>query len=440
MERLETDMDDLFLKAGELYPLKISDRDWDAVLGKYQNENLGNTNAISGSSVRALGNKRKWILLLILLPLGLTGIIYVYTSGLTYKRQVIPPTVAFKNDPVPEKTSANINRTAGTGETIKSDPDHRDAAGSATATNNPIRLKMRGSADLTAGGINQNEDRQFKNSTHSKKGNSPSEAEFGSKSNIPLGDESPFGQEASDIQLAKPLSLTTVPESNQTISVIQIPLAAPSVEMIPSLKSKRPAPFAQSSKGFYVGFLAGPDISAVKFQSVNQVGFSLGAIVGYRFNKNLALETGILWDKKYYYSKGEYFNKDQAGIPYNILSLNGSCNMFEIPVNLRYDFATETNHGFFVKAGLSTYLMKKESYSYITERYGNRHEGDTTYNNASQNYFSVLQLSAGYELAVSGKTKISIEPYVKIPLMGIGVGGMPISSAGLYLGITHSFH
>ena len=34
MERLESDMDDLFLKAGELYPLKVSESDWDGVLGK----------------------------------------------------------------------------------------------------------------------------------------------------------------------------------------------------------------------------------------------------------------------------------------------------------------------------------------------------------------------------------------------------------------------
>ena len=62
--------------------------------------------------------------------------------------------------------------------------------------------------------------------------------------------------------------------------------------------------------------------------------------------------------------------------------------------------------------------MNSESYSYTAERYGNHWVGDTTYNNASKNYFSILQLSAGYELAISSKTKISIEPYVKIPMVG----------------------
>jgi len=41
MEHLENDMDDLFQKAGELYPLKTTGSDWDAVAGKLQNETPG---------------------------------------------------------------------------------------------------------------------------------------------------------------------------------------------------------------------------------------------------------------------------------------------------------------------------------------------------------------------------------------------------------------
>jgi len=36
MEYLDDEMDDLFRKAGEQYPLKTSDSDWDAVLGRLQ--------------------------------------------------------------------------------------------------------------------------------------------------------------------------------------------------------------------------------------------------------------------------------------------------------------------------------------------------------------------------------------------------------------------
>jgi hypothetical protein len=48
-------------------------------------------------------------------------------------------------------------------------------------------------------------------------------------------------------------------------------------------------------------------------------------------------------------------------------------------------------------------------------------------------------LSGGYERAIGEKTKIRIEPYVNIPLQGVGTGSLPISSVGFYLGISHSF-
>jgi len=48
MEHLENDMDDLFQKAGELYPLKTTGSDWDAVAGKLQNEGPGEVQDLSG--------------------------------------------------------------------------------------------------------------------------------------------------------------------------------------------------------------------------------------------------------------------------------------------------------------------------------------------------------------------------------------------------------
>ena len=90
----------------------------------------------------------------------------------------------------------------------------------------------------------------------------------------------------------------------------------------------------------------------------------------------MALESGLIWDKKNYYSNGEYFDKSKTTIPNNVnINLDGYCNMFEIPLNFRYDFAARNNHNFFATAGLSSYIMKKEYYNYKAESYylGTRH-------------------------------------------------------------------
>src|SRR5580704_2431650 len=80
MEHLENDMDHLFQKAGELYPLKTSGSDWDAVTGKLNEEGFGDPSAVPGMNTRARRNKRSWLLLLLLIPIGLGSIVYFSSS------------------------------------------------------------------------------------------------------------------------------------------------------------------------------------------------------------------------------------------------------------------------------------------------------------------------------------------------------------------------
>jgi hypothetical protein len=85
--------------------------------------------------------------------------------------------------------------------------------------------------------------------------------------------------------------------------------------------------------------------------------------------------------------------------------------------------------------------MKKESYDYDVY-YGSagsyrRHKLDTT--NATKNFFSNLSLSAGYTHRLGNFADLRIEPYVKVPLSGMGIGSVPLFSAGLQVGLTRKF-
>jgi hypothetical protein len=202
-----------------------------------------------------------------------------------------------------------------------------------------------------------------------------------------------------------------------------------------STAKKKTNAVAKQSGGFYFSLFAGPDFSTVKFQDVHQVGSGLGISVGYRFNK-LSVETGLIWDQKYYYSSGEYFkNSPQTYYPPNT-TFNGHCDMFEIPLLARYDFSPDKKSGFFAKAGFSSYLM---THQYYSKKINGVDSGSWPWTESANYFFSIVQLSGGYEFSIGAKTKIQVEPYIKIPLRGLGEGNMPISSAGIYFGITHSF-
>lgn len=191
-------------------------------------------------------------------------------------------------------------------------------------------------------------------------------------------------------------------------------------------------------KGFYLGALAGPDISTIKMQQVKKAGYSLGILVGYRLNKRFSLETNFLYNKKNYYTDGKYVNKQNLSIPSNdsIINLNGYCHMYEVDLTGRYDFTPLKRDHFFIRGGMASYFMKEQEYSYLgTWSNGVPYTNSVDYGNATNNLFSVVHLSAGYEYKV-GKVSIRIEPYLKIPIMGLGKGKLPVTSMSLYMGIS----
>ncbi len=450
MEHLENDMDDLFQKAGEHYPLKTSGSDWDAVLGKLNEEGFGDHTGIPGLNSRSSRNKRRWLFSLLLIPISLGSIIYFSSS----KKLSGSPAINTGKRNLTKRPEASSIRLYNKSESVKS-----KWRAETNSNSSLIQQKLRGSNSqretshasknlIKAGGNQGNGETKLltkagtgnnKNGTHPKSaGLSIGAAE---SINTLSSSENP---ENSQIYLAqklakKPLSLS-VSESNEIIAVYgkTLPTAASGPMNIVSSPTNSKT---KTNKGFYAGFIGGPDLSTVKFQSVEKLGYSLGALIGYRFNKQLSVETILLWDKKFYYTEGKYFSKDQLYVPpyTDILNVNGNCNMFEIPISIRYDFASGANHGFFITGGLSSYLMKEQNYTAMVDSNGSQWPYSFSSSQPSNYFFSIIQLSAGYEFAVSGKTKIRIEPYVKIPLQGVGIGSLPISSTGLYLGITHSF-
>jgi hypothetical protein len=191
-------------------------------------------------------------------------------------------------------------------------------------------------------------------------------------------------------------------------------------------------------KKLYLTALAGPDISRVKGQQLEAPGYSLGILVEYRFAKKWMVESGLFRDQKNYYSKGNYFKTDKINLPSysNIIEVEGYCDMFEIPVNARFYAVQKKRSAFVVSAGVSSYLMQKEDYTYAYERYNTVYNSTKYYKRASRDWFSIANISLAYEQQV-GRGRLRIEPYIKQPLRGVGVGSLPLSSAGVLAGVMY---
>ncbi|GAA4736589.1 outer membrane beta-barrel protein [Flavisolibacter ginsenosidimutans] len=194
------------------------------------------------------------------------------------------------------------------------------------------------------------------------------------------------------------------------------------------------------SKRFSIGIEAGTGTTSVKFQRAKGLGFDLGLTAGYDLSKRLSIQAAVLSSKKNYYTNGAAFNTSKIYLPVNtkITSVEGRCRMLEIPIALRYNFSSSRKQEWFVAAGASSFLMKREDYDYeyFYANSGQSVKRSKTYKNSSKDWLAVAQFSGGYAYDVKGKFGLVAEPYIQVPLKGAGFGKLPLTSAGLRLSLV----
>jgi hypothetical protein len=195
-----------------------------------------------------------------------------------------------------------------------------------------------------------------------------------------------------------------------------------------------------NNKGnFYAAVLFGTDLSTVKLQTLSKPGITSGIKLGYNFAGKWSVKTGVLYSMKSYYSNGKYFEyKVNPGIKIN--NVDGVCHMIEIPLDVKFKLAQIKNHSFYTSVGMSSYLMKKEDYNYDYDWYGQPYYANKTYTNSTNNLFSIIDINFGYQHKLGKTSAYRIEPYTKIPVKGLGIGNLPITSFGLNFLISKDFH
>ena len=206
-----------------------------------------------------------------------------------------------------------------------------------------------------------------------------------------------------------------------------------------NLIDRKTNPFVKQ-KGLYMDFVLGSGYSEVKSQGMTKPGLDAGLRIGYRLNKKISLESGIIFTHKKYYSSGAFFNMDkvESSMPtgMKVMELNGISQLLEVPLKIKYNMPLNKNSNLFSGAGIVSYLMTKEKNNYHTILNGTENEMVSTYTKPARYFAASLNLSLGYELELKNAKSIRIEPYMQIPLQGVGVGSMQVKSTGLRIGYS----
>ncbi len=195
-------------------------------------------------------------------------------------------------------------------------------------------------------------------------------------------------------------------------------------------KNKRDTWKAPRRKGFEGGIHLGPDVNTTRSFTSMRTGFTGGLLLRYHVNNRVYFSTGAAYTKKLYKATPKEYNTPYPG---NYTKIDADCDVIDVPVNIHYVFADGPAGRWNVSAGVSTYFMLREKYDYY---YPNYYKRTRVFSNQNQHYFSVLNISAGWEKNTKGRVNWGLQPYVKIPLGGVGEGEVKLYSAGLSLQVT----
>jgi len=422
MQHVDPDMNELFKKAGDEYPLKTDSSDWETVLSKMN----GIVNDNEAFQKRTVAYKKLAVglfSLLMLLPLSLLLKDHFTTQQ---QEQLNSATTNKENTRDKNRVANNENRKA----EVQTSKNLGNADG------------MSGNGEQASSNV---ADFSYLSDNKNVKNNVVIANPF-----LPTLNKKDQNEQNKESTLALPSRVNRHGNEIAGVSSLQ-----ESVKDIPAASSKdisnavvssvqeeklidHPVSFSKP-KRFYIGGVFAPELMSVKFQPVNKTSLNIGLLTGYKLNNRFSIELGFMLAHKYYYSDGKYINKNAIRRDNSeILKVNAYNDVTEIPLGVRYDIRSSKNAKLFAGIGVVSYIIHKQQYTYVYTKQGQQMEG-VKYNNKAANYwFSNAQLSAGYEQRVGKIGEIRVEPYYRIPLKGIGIGDLHVTSVGLNLALTRS--
>ena len=190
---------------------------------------------------------------------------------------------------------------------------------------------------------------------------------------------------------------------------------------------------------FGFSFSAGPDLSFVNISQPGKITLAFGAGLQYTFAKRITVMAGFYVSRKKYSTDSAGYHPPAVFWNYypDMQNIEANCKVYDIPVSLRYQFKQKNKHSFFAGAGVSSYLMKQENYDYsYKSAAGQPYYRSYSYSNKNNHLFSAVTLSGGYSYALNKNLSFSAEPYLKIPLKGIGYGRVNLKGSGILFTVS----
>ena len=186
--------------------------------------------------------------------------------------------------------------------------------------------------------------------------------------------------------------------------------------------------------------LASSDVNGTNsFQG--KVGSNYGLLLSFGATKKLTITSGVVYSSKPYstsfsnYRTTYNFRQDPTDV-------TADCKMLDIPINIGYQVYGNVRNKLSVGTGLSSYLMLHEKYRFNYADGNNGGVWPQTYTvpNSKGYLLSIININATYEHKINSKFGVSVQPYMKVPISGVGYSDIKLQSTGVAVGVTYNIN
>lgn len=177
-----------------------------------------------------------------------------------------------------------------------------------------------------------------------------------------------------------------------------------------------------------------PDYSSVRFTAVNGTGTNYGVLAEYHLTPHWSVIAGGIWSRKIYSATDVEYNG------HRVARADGDCRILDIPLNVNYIFKPDRKFSFYTSVGFSTYIMNEEDYVFhVDSGYGSA-SYSTNVRGKNNELFSIVNVSVGAQKKITDRWSIQLEPFVKVPVKGIGEGDLSLNTLGAFFHLKYSFY
>ncbi len=434
MNEWDNDINNLFKRAAEEYPLKTGKGEWHKVEHKLSNKH---TNALYEKKPNSF---KKYSVLLAFLTIAFAGFIawnQYYFDESTAKRALTQQTDAPKKIIKPQSTnhdSDTLNALSNKSVAIKNGkPSQHGASMDLEHTNSQYNRAINSSIkdDITINAISAHLD---------KIKTSPGDvADLLKLSNYSIDKDAAIEPIESLITptntLVSPdrLSLSNIDQIHQPLNIDIANNFSYSRKKSTVLKSS----LTPIIENMYMGLTASAEFSSVKKSGFTNVGSSFSLIAGYQFSNKLSFETGVRRNNIFYKSNGAYYDRSNFNLTdkAKIVSLRAYNRITEVPFMIRYSVTKSEKNNFSFAAGTNITILHQQNYTYEIDRYREKVSIYREYDKAPAKILSHLLISAGYDREITNNTKLRVEPYYKLPLRPMGAGNLSVTGFGASIGL-----